>query len=100
MLRGAGLMSQASGLGPASARTITGAPTKVRLCSCRSCFCPLHSPALQHKRVLSVSPLALRKASVWSVQCDLYNLACAEWQQWGRKTQDSVVHIKRQGVPR
>ena len=32
MLRGAGLMSQASGLGPASARTITDAPNKVRLC--------------------------------------------------------------------
>ena len=64
MLRGAGLMSQASGLGPASARTTTGAPAKVRLCSRRSCFCPLHETAfIAAQCTLSVSPLAPGKAS-------------------------------------
>ena len=43
MLRGAGLMSQASGLGPASARTTTAAPAKVRLYSRCNCSCPLRN---------------------------------------------------------
>ena len=85
MLRGAGLMSQASGLGPASARTTTDAPTKVRLYSRCICSCPLRK-SLQHKCMLSVSPLALREASSWFIQCDPYNLACAEWRQCGRIT--------------
>lgn len=84
MLRGAGLMSQASGLGPASARTTTGAPAKVRLCSRRSCFCPLLNPAFIAAQVhsLCLSSYA-QESELLVVLCNPYNLACAEWQQCG-----------------
>ena len=84
MLRGAGLMSQASGLGPASARTTTGAPAKVRLCSRRSCF-PSSAQSCLHcstVHALCLSSCA-QESELLVVLCNPYNLACADWQQCG-----------------
>ena len=86
MLRGAGLMSQASGLGPASARTTTNAPLKVRLCTRRHCFCPLRNSAFIAAQGHALYSSNCTQESSWSVQCTWYNFLCAEWQPCGRKT--------------
>ena len=70
MLRGAGLMSQASGLGPASARTTSGAPGKVRLCRHRNCCCPLCKPAFVASQV-PVASLSLFLTLSVSVCCSV-----------------------------
>ena len=83
MLRGAGLMSQASGLGPATARTTAGAPKTVRLCRPCNSRCPLRNPAFAAVQVHALSLSLRREASSWSFQSNEFSFECAEWQQCG-----------------
>ena len=76
MLRGAGLMSQASGLGPGPARTATDAPSKVRLCRHRIMSCLLHTPAsiAAQVRVLSLTQMLAGKPGPFSAMHSIWNV--------------------------
>ena len=90
MLRGAGLMSQASGLGQAPARTTIDAPSKVRLCCQRILQCPLRSYAfmVEQARALSLTqapgPVSAKhpvlKMVRWQ-QCGLRSMTCCYTSQ-------------------